>query len=233
MEVPDVGPYADKDWPDPQKGHAAMITRLDRDVGRLFAKLRDKGIDSSTIVLFTSDNGPHREGGGDPDFFDANGPLKGIKRDLYEGGIRVPMIVRWPGKAPAGTTSAHIGYFADFLATAAELSGSPIPARTDGISFLPSILGKKDAQKTHDALYWEFYERGSAQAIRVGRWKGVVKPFWGPLELYDLEEDVGETTDVASDHPEIVEKLRAAIQAAHVPSASYRVPTPRKKKASR
>eukprot|EP00913_Durusdinium_trenchii_P010931 g10260.t1 len=223
MEIPELGEYAGKNWPTPQKGTAAMISRLDRDVGRIFARLKKHGIDENTIVFFTSDNGPHNEGGNKAAFFDSNGKLRGTKRDLYEGGIRVPMIVRWPGKAPAGTVSNHIGYFGDFLATAADIAGVKNPPKTDGISFLPAILGKNDEQKQHQALYWEFYERGSAQAVRMGDWKGVVKPLGGSrVELYNLKDDLGETKDISAEHPDVVAKIRQAIKISHVPSPLWK-----------
>jgi len=224
MEVPDLGIYKDKDWPAPQKALAAMITRLDRDIGTLFDRLRRHGIDEQTIVFMSSDNGPHREGGNNPDFFDSNGPLRGIKRDLYEGGIRTPMIVRWPGKVAKGKVSRHVGYFADFLPTAAELAGTKAPADQDGISFLPAILGREKQQKKHPYLYWEFYEQGSAQAVRMGSWKGISKPFGGETELYDLQSDVGEQNNVAGLHPNVVSKIRAAMKEAHVPSPLWKVP---------
>jgi arylsulfatase A-like enzyme len=204
MEVPDYGIYADEDWPDAQKGHAAMITRLDRDMGRLMQKLKDLDIDEDTIVFFTSDNGPHREGGADPDFFDSNGPLRGIKRDLYEGGIRVPLIARWPGRIDAGRTTDHVSAFWDFMPTFAVLSGQKPPADTDGLCMVPTLLGRTEKQKKHQFLYWEFHERGSKQAVRMGRWKAVRFGAAGRLELYDLETDLGETADVADGHPEVV-----------------------------
>ncbi len=226
MEIPDTGEYKDLDWPEPQKGHAAMISRLDRDVGEVLARLKQHGIDENTLVLFSSDNGPHKEGGNDADFNDSNGPLRGTKRDLTEGGIRVPTIARWPGKAPAGAVSDHVGYFGDFLATAAEVAGATVSEKHDGISFLPAILGKE--QKAHPHLYWEFYERGSAQGVRLGDWKGVAKPFWGEIELYDLKTDLGETKNVAPQHPDIVEKIRAIMKQEHVPSPDWRVPARKK-----
>jgi len=204
MEVPDDGIYADNDWPDAQKGHAAMITRLDRDMGRLMQKLEDLDIDENTIVFFTSDNGPHREGGANPDFFDSNGPLRGIKRDLYEGGIRVPLIARWPGRIDAGRTTDHVSAFWDFMPTFAVLSGQKPPADTDGLCMVPTLLGRTEKQKKHQFLYWEFHERGSKQAVRMGRWKAVRFGAAGRLELYDLETDLGETADVADGHPEVV-----------------------------
>jgi arylsulfatase A-like enzyme len=229
MEVPDLGPYANENWPEPEKAKAAMISRLDRDVGRLLERLKQYGLDERTVVFFSSDNGPHQEGGNKPAFFQSSGPLRGIKRDLYEGGIRVPMIVRWPGRAPAGAVSDYAGYFADFLPTACELAGVAVPSGLDGISFVPALRGQADKQKPHAYLYWEFYERGSAQAVRLGNWKGVCKPFGGPIELYDLKTDVGEQHDVAAQHPEVVAKVREAMKAAHTPSPQWQV-TPAKKK---
>lgn len=200
-----------------------MITRLDRDVGRLLDLLKRLGIEQQTVVFFSSDNGPHREGGNDPNFFDSNGPLRGIKRDLYEGGIRVPFLVRWPGTIPAGTVSDHVGYFADFLPTAAELAGVETPKDLDGISIVPTLIGQPEKQQRHTYLYWEFYERGSAQAVRWGKWKGVCKPFFGEVELYDLSQDLGEKQNVAARHPEIVARIEGFLRQAHVPSPLWKV----------
>ncbi|MFW6162325.1 MAG: arylsulfatase [Planctomycetota bacterium] len=216
MEVPDLGPYADKDWPAAQKGTAAMITRMDRDVGRLLALLDKLGIDDQTIVFFTSDNGPHREGGNNPDFFNSNGPLRGIKRDLYEGGIRVPMLVRWPGKVPAGRTCDEPWAFWDVLPTCCDLAGVAPPEGIDGLSMVNACLGKP--QQSHDHLYWEFFERGYSQALRMGRWKGVRFGTAEPLELYDLEEDIGETKNIADKHPDVVQQIERLMAAARTPS---------------
>jgi arylsulfatase A-like enzyme len=224
MEVPELGRYADKDWPEVQKGHAAMISRLDRDVGRVLTRLKRLGLDEQTIVFFSSDNGPHREGGTDPEFNDSNGLLRGIKRDLYEGGIRVPMIVRWPGRVPVGKVSDQVWYFADFLPTAAELAGMKVKHAIDGISFLPAILGNKKKQKPHEYLYWEFYEKPTAQAVRMGNWKGVAIPFGGEVELYDLENDPGEQHNVAAQHPAIATKIRSIMKKAHMPSPLWKLP---------
>ena len=155
----------------PHAAYAAMVDRLDDNVGQMMSLLKQLGIDNNTVVFFTSDNGPHREGGGDPDFFDSQGPLRGIKRDLYEGGIREPMIARWPGRIKADTVSNQVWAFWDFLPTAAEIAGVKPPTGIDGISMLPALLGKE--QKSHDYLYWEFHERGFQQAIRMGDWKAV------------------------------------------------------------
>jgi arylsulfatase A-like enzyme len=207
MEVPDYGIYKDRDWPDAQKGHAAMITRLDSEVGQVMETLKKLGIDEKTLVFFTSDNGPHQEGGANPEFFDSNGPLRGKKRDLYEGGIRVPLIARWPGRIEPGTVSHHISAFWDFLPTFAELAGVNYPASVDGISMVPTLLGKPAAQKQHKFLYWEFHERGSKQAVRMGDWKAIRFNTTGKLELYNLKDDVGEKHDVADQHPDIVAKI--------------------------
>ncbi|MFG0296211.1 MAG: arylsulfatase [Maioricimonas sp. JB045] len=226
MEVPDYGPYADRDWPEPQKGTAAMITRLDTDMGRLMSRLDEHGLRDNTIVFFTSDNGPHREGGNDPAFFDSNGPLRGIKRDLYEGGIRVPMIAYWPGKVPAGTVTDVIGYHGDLMATAADLAGVEPPAGLDSISLVPTLLGDDERQQHREAIYWEFYERGFLQAVRMGPWK-CVRRDRGPAELYRLSEDIGEENDVAADHPDVVAGIVAIMEREHVPSSLWK---PRGKK---
>jgi len=224
MEVPELGDYAKTDWPEIQKSTAAMISRLDRDVGRLMAMLKRLGIDRNTVVFFTSDNGPHREGGNDPEFFDSNGRFRGIKRALYEGGIRVPTIVRWPGRIAAGSSSPVIGSFADVLPTLAELAGARVPQGIDGLSLVPTLRGNVKAQKVHKYLYWEFYEGGGARAVRMGPWKAVGKSLDGKkLELYHLGRDPGETKDVAEGHPEIVARALAAMQEAHTPSPMWKV----------
>ena len=208
MEVPSYGPYAEKDWPEQEKGFAAMITRLDGDVGRIVALLEELGIAENTLILFTSDNGPHREGGHDPDFFNSNGPLRGIKRDLYEGGIRVPMIAYWPGRIEPGSTTDHPSAFWDFLPTACELAGIAPPENIDGISYLPTLLGRTNQQKAHDHLYWEFKGK---RAVRKGEWKAVRPAADAPVELYNLEEDHGEEPDVSDEHPDIVARMKSII----------------------
>ncbi len=223
QEVPDYGIYADKDWPDPDKGQAAMITRMDIGIGQLLDRLKALGIDDNTVVMFSSDNGPHDEGGHSTERFNPGGPLRGMKRDLYEGGIRVPLIVRWPGVTPAGTTSDHIAYFGDLMATAAELAGTKPVKPNDSISFVPTIKGDAPRQKTHRYVYWEFYERGGKQAIRMNNWKGVRLPgFTGTIELYNLETDLGEAIDVSSTHPDIVTAMDEAMKAAHTPAAIWK-----------
>jgi arylsulfatase A-like enzyme len=228
MEVPSLGQYADKDWPEPQKGHAAMITWMDRDIGRLFAKLKQLGIDKDTLVLFSSDNGPHKEGGADPAFFESWGPLRGYKRALYEGGIRVPMLARWPGKIKAGSITNHVSTFWDFLPTCTELAGTEAPKNIDGISYLPTLLGKRKKQKKHEFLYWEFHEQGKRQAVRMGDWKGVrlnvAKNPDGPVELYNLKDDLSEKHNVADEHPEIVAKIAKYMKEARTPSQHWPLP---------
>lgn len=215
MEVPEYGVYADKDWPEAQKGIAAMITRMDRDIGELLQTLQELGIDENTLVMFSSDNGPHREGENDPDFFNSNGPLRGIKRDLYEGGIRVPLIARWPGSISAGITSDLPSAFWDMLPTFAELADVPVPQDTDGISMVPTLLGNPRQQKSHEFLYWEFHEgQTSSQAVRMGTWKAVRHDPAEALELYDLEQDIGEQNNIAEAHPEIVSKIEEYLRTA-------------------
>lgn len=222
MEIPDLGEFADKDWPEPQKGLAAMITKLDGDVGKLMDKLAAKGFDQNTVVLFSSDNGPHSEGGNDSEYFNSNGPLRGQKRAPYDGGIRVPMIVRWPGKVSGGATSDHVGFFGDFFATAADFSGAEAPENLDSISFLPTLIG--DKQQQHDCLYWEFYERGSFQALRMGDWKAVVKPIGGDkVELYNMTTDIDESENVADAHPDVAAKALKLIRREHIPSPDWMV----------
>jgi arylsulfatase A-like enzyme len=216
MEVPDYGPYAGKDWPEPQKGHAAMITRMDRDIGRLLDRLKELGIDDKTIVFFTSDNGPHKEGGFDPSFSQSSGPFQGIKRSLHDGGIRVPMIARWPGRIAAGTTSDQPWAFWDVLPTLADLAGATPPEGIDGISVVPTLLGQ-GTQKQHDFFYWEFHEGGSQQAVRMGSWKAV-RPWNGKLRLYDLSTDLAEAHDIAAEHPDIVAKIEAYLATARTES---------------
>lgn len=230
MEVPDLGEYADLDWPLPVKAHASMITRMDRDIGRLFDKLAELQIDEHTLVLFTSDNGPHREGGHDPTFNRSSGELRGIKRALYEGGIRVPLIARWPRIIKPGV-SEHIGYFADVLPTLSELSEAKSPEKLDGISFAPTLLGDAANQRQHDHLYWEFYEGRGAQAVRQGKWKAVRSPIAAPVELYDLAADIAESKNIAKDHADVAERLTKLIDEAHRPAKEWQFPVGQKSRA--
>lgn len=204
MEVPDYGSYQERTWPTPEKGQAAMIARLDRDVGRLMSLLSELGIDRETLVIFTSDNGPHSEGEHNHTFFDSNGPLRGFKRDLYEGGIRVPTIVRWPGVVAPGTQSDEPLAFWDFLPTACELAGRDYEGPTDGISFVPLLKGEPQAH--HDYLFWKYNEK---LAIRQGLWKAVKPGKTAPWELYNLGKDVGETLDLAGQQPDRLRRLVA------------------------
>lgn len=206
--------------PMPKAAFAAMVTRMDRHVGQILAKLKAAGIDRETIVFFTSDNGPHKEGGADPEFFDSNGQWRGIKRDLYEGGIRVPMIVRWPGRVKAGQVSPQAWAHWDFLPTAAALAGTKAPANIDGLSMVPTFLGQK--QKQHEYLYWEFFERGFDQAIRMGDWKAVRHGLGKPVELYNLKSDPGETTDVAAANPNIVARMTSLFETARTESSIWK-----------
>lgn len=225
-EKPFVNEAADKrvaggyrSQPTPRATFAAMVTRLDRDVGRVLALLKELGIDDDTAVFFSSDNGPHKEGGADPSFFESAGPLRGIKRDLYEGGIRVPMIVRWPGKVKPGSVSDQVWAHWDFLPTAASIAGAKAPEGIDGISMLDALLGKP--QKDHEYLYWEFFERGYDQAARFGDFKAVRHGVEGLLELYNLKSDLSESTNVADKHPDVTAKIEACLKTARTDSERW------------
>jgi len=225
-EVPDYGPYAETDWPNQDKGQAAMITRMDRDVGRILDLLTELGIAKETLVIFSSDNGPHDESRHRPERFAPGGPLRGMKRDLYEGGIRVPTIAWWPGTVQPGRVSDHVGYFGDLIATAGDLTGAKIPKGLDSISFLPTLKGR-GKQKSHKYLYWEFYERGGSRALLWGDWKAV-RPRWSAdIELFNLKTDLSEGTNVASEHPEVVKKITRMMEQAHNPSPDWTPPNPK------
>lgn len=200
---------AGPDAPDSALTFAAMVLRLDRDVGRILSQLAKFGIDENTLVIFTSDNGPHAEDGKENDYFQASGPLRGIKRDLYEGGIRVPCIARWPGTIEAGQRTRHPSAFWDFPATALELAGVAPDAgfSTDGISFAPTLRGEETKQSQHEYLYWELiYKKQGRQALRMGDWKAVRYGVDSPIELYNLAEDIAESKDLASNHPGLAAK---------------------------
>jgi len=207
---------------DPNATTAGMITRLDWEVGRIIDQLQQLNLDENTVIMFSSDNGPHKEGGRNPAFFKSSGPFRGIKRDLYEGGIRMPFIVKWPGVVKAGSQSNHISAFWDVLPTLNEIAGAVIPEGIDGISFLPTLKGEVSEQKEHDYLYWEFFERGGKQAVRKGDYKAVRlqarKNPNGPLELYNLKEDPGEHVNIAGEFPEIVLEMAEIMKAARVES---------------
>ncbi|MCF8226211.1 MAG: arylsulfatase [Bacteroidales bacterium] len=196
---------------EPFATYAAMVTKLDVDVGKLIDLLKENGLYENTIVMFASDNGPHSSGGADPQFFNSNGPFRGIKRDLYEGGIRTPFYVSWPGKIEAGSRSDHVSAFWDILPTIAEISGAPAPTDIDGISLANALFGKP--QKTHDNLYWEFVHKDQArQAIRDGDWKLVRYGLNKKSELYNLETDPSEATNLAEVYPELVEELEMQLK---------------------
>lgn len=208
MQLPDIGPYADREWTHLEKLYAAAITRLDTDVGRILRELKALGIDNNTIILLTSDNGDENSYYKYTDRFHATGPLRGKKRFLYEGGIRVPMIVRWPGRVPAGEMCSLPWAQWDLMATLADLAGAPQPSDTDGISVVPTLMGQTERQVTREYLYWE-YQQGKQQAVRMGRWKAVrVGGTMEPIELYDLSTDPGESRNVADDHPEMIGNIR-------------------------
>ena len=211
--------------PEPHAAFAAMVDYLDMQVGEIVAKLKELGVYENTLIIFTSDNGPHMEGGADPDYFDSNGPLRGYKRDLYEGGIRVPMIAVWNGKIAAGSETDHTSAFWDIFPTIAEISGASVPEDIDGISFLPTLIRNDEAQKEHDYMYWEFHERGGRQAVRKGNWKlvkyNVLDPEKTTTELYNLETDLGEENNVTAQHPEIVEELSKIMKNARTESEIF------------
>lgn len=220
MQVPSDSPYSDEPWPQPEKNKAAMITRMDADIGRLLDKLDELKIAEDTIIFFASDNGPHKEGGVDPKFFQSSGRFRGFKRDLYEGGIRVPLIVRWPARIKPNQVNNGVFAFWDFLPTAAEIAGEKPPANIDGVSFLPTLLGKPQTKK-HEFLYWEFHERGFQQAVRMENWKAVRPHAGQPLELYDLAADPGETKDVSAENPKVVAKIEEYLKSARSESADF------------
>jgi len=213
MEVPSDGQYANEPWSAPEKSKAAMITRMDADIGRILEQLKKLNIEKNTMVVFTSDNGPHAEGGVDPKFHHSAGPLRGLKRDLYEGGIRVPMIVRWPAQIKPGQVSDFPWAQWDFLPTAADIALTKAPKGIDGISIYPLLTGQVQTNK-HDFLYWEFHERGFQQAARMGDWKAVRPQAGEPLELYNLKTDIGEKKDVAEDNPKVVKEFEAYFKTA-------------------
>jgi arylsulfatase A len=212
--VPELGIYADEAWTENQRKQAAMISRLDRDVGTIRALLKELDLEKNTLVIFTSDNGPHG-GGGTLQHFNAAGPLRAKKGSLYEGGIRVPFVACWPRKIAAGTLSDHPSCFYDMLPTFAELGGAKVETPTDGISMLPTLLGQ-GMQKKHDYLYWEL---NGKVAVRMGNWKGV-KSKKGQLELFDLSNDLGEKNNIAKVHPETAEKIQAIMESAHTEDLS-------------
>ncbi len=218
FETPSLHPYTSRPWTLEERSYAAMITRLDSMVGDILSSLVEKEIAENTLVIFTSDNGPEKN-----DIFNSNGILNGLKRDLTEGGIRVPFIAWWPGKIEPGSKTGHLSAFWDFLPTACELAGKEAPSFTDGISYLPVLLGKEQPQ--HEYLYWEFHERGGKQAVRKGEWKAVRRNVKedpdSPVLLFNLDSDPSEATDISSEYPEIVKEMVEIMEKEHRPSAVF------------
>ncbi len=208
----------------PKATYAGMIRRIDRDVSRMIDVLREEGLAEETLFVFTSDNGPHEEGGHDPYFFDGNGPYRGLKRALYEGGVRVPFIAVWPGVIKPGSTSYHVLAFWDVMPTLRELSGAVPQEQSDGISFAPTLIGRGE-QSEHPYLYWEFHEEGGRQAVRMGQWKLIRQQVRDASqtyeELFDLSADPGELRDVTADYPEVVRQLGELIDRSHRPSKNF------------
>lgn len=235
FQVPDDAPYSNETWSTKQKNYAAMITRMDKDIGRIFELLKKLDLDENTIVFFASDNGGVR---GMSDFFGSNGILKGYKTDIYEGGIRAPLIARWPGKIAGGTVSEHISAFWDMMPTFCEIARTTTPEDIDGISLLPELLGENQTQ--HKYLVWEYFSYNygwnpgaenprnqlESQAVRMGKWKGLRKGLKknpeADMELYDLGNDPSETKNVAGDHPEIVTQLQEIMNNEHIDSENFK-----------
>jgi arylsulfatase A len=223
LQVPSLGEYEKQDWPESEKKFAAMMSRMDSSVGKVLDLIKELKLDERTLIVFTSDNGPHKEGGHSPDFFDSNGPLRGIKRDLYEGGVRVPFIARWSGTIKPGV-SDHIAAFWDVVPTSAEIL-SHKTGDSDGVSFLPTLLGKSSDQKQHEYLYWEFQEQGGKQALRMGNYKAirlnVSTSADAAIELYDLSRDLAESRNIASEHSNVIERARKLFDEAREPSEVF------------
>lgn len=221
MEAPGSHPYQDKPWPAPMKGFAGMMHHLDVLVGQVVDRLKQQGLERTTLVIFSSDNGPHREGGYQPEFFNSSGPLRGIKRDLTEGGIRVPFIARMPGAIPAGRTSPQVLAFWDLLPTFAQLAGAKPPAGLDGVSVAGPLFGGDPM--AHAPLYWEFHEGGFKQAVRDGDWKAIRKGLSGKTELYHLANDLHEDREVSSAHPDVVARMERLLREMRTDSAMFPV----------
>jgi len=211
--------------PSPRACYAAMVSRMDGDVGRIMKLLKELDLEDNTLVIFTSDNGPTFNGGSDSAFFKSTGPLRGLKASVYEGGIRVPYIARWPGRIKAGSTSDHVSAFWDFLPTCTDLLGLDTPEGIDGISMLPTLLGQPEKQKQHEYLYWEL---SGQQAIRMGDWKAVRKRL-GKIELYNLADDIGEQNDIADKHPDIVARMEKLFETARTESEVFPLVRSRRK----
>ncbi|RUL87051.1 arylsulfatase [Tautonia sociabilis] len=216
----------------PHAAYAAMVSYLDHEIGRILDEVDRLGLSDETIVLFSSDNGPThgRVGGADSAFFHSAGPFRGLKGSVFEGGIRVPTIARWPGRIPAGSASDEPGYFPDVLPTLLDLVGASdqVPDDVDGLSLAPTLLGRPGGQQRHEFLYWEFPGYGGQQALRLGNWKGVrtdlIRRGDTTLQVYNLAADPGELHDVAGEHPELVARIEALMAEARVPSPLFPIP---------
>ncbi|ACT92880.1 arylsulfatase [Dyadobacter fermentans] len=223
LDAADSSAYKDRDWPQDMKIYGAQVHHLDENVGKIKKYLTESGLAKNTIVFFCSDNGPRSEGTPQQtaiaEFFDSNGRLRGYKRDMYEGGIRVPMVVWAPGIVKPGSVSSEPAYFADIMPTFADIAGSKVSYTTDGASVLASIKGKAAWQPRF--LYWEFFEKGFEQAVRYGKWKAVKAK--GKLELYDLDKDISETNDVSADNPAIVAKIENYLKTSRTESPFWPV----------
>ena len=220
LEIPDLGEYADKPWKDNEKAYAAMVARLDSDLGRILALLEELKLEQNTAVFVCSDNGAASRWEGR---FDSSGPLRGRKRDMFEGGLRVPMVVRWPGNTKAGSVSDAVWYFADVLPTFAEMGGATLPKnlKLDGVSVVPTLKGEEQPALANRFLYWEFFERGFQQAARWQDWKAIRPKKGADLALYDLSKDLGETRDVAGQNAEVVKKFEQFLGNARTESPAW------------
>lgn len=226
MEVPNYGQYATMNWPVAEKGKAAMISYLDSSIETINEYLKANGLWENTIIIFTSDNGPHKEGGVNPDFFNSSGGLKGTKRNLYEGGIRVPMIVQWPAKIKRASVCSTPSAFWDMMPTFADIAGVKLTVPTNGVSLFPTFSGNSRKQKKHQYLYWEFNEAkpvAEQQAVRSGDWKLIYFPSKNKYELFNLKNDKGETTDLAGKYPDIVSRLSGYMAQAHTANPIYKL----------
>ncbi len=221
MEIPSDAPYSAENWSPPQKNYAAMVSRLDADVGKLLDLLKQLKLEDNTLILFSSDNGPQGkdEGGYDQTLFASNGGFRGLKRELYEGGIRVPLIVSWHGKIKPDQTSQKVWAQYDLLPTFAEIAGIKSPDGLDGVSMLAALFGKNAPERKY--FYWEFHEGGFAQAVRLKNWKAVRKGFNGRIELYDLSKDAKETTNLAAKNPNVVRQIEEIMKREHVESENW------------
>ena len=229
-EVPNYGIYEKEDWPKQDKGQAAMITRMDRDIGRILDRLRKLELAENTLVIFTSDNGPHNEAGHNPELFNPSGPLRGMKRTLTEGGIRVPTITWWPKTIKKSSVCDQPLYFGDLMSTACEMAKIDTPRQIDSVSFLPTLKGETERQTRHKFLYWEFYERTFRQAVVMEDWKLIRSGMDNStIELYDLSEDIHEDENLASHQPAIAQRLISYMEKAHQPHPSWQTPRSKRK----